>query len=113
MPGLDAFETLTARDRDAFLASVKHWGKTPLGMTPASSRINVESTNPLIVAIKVGKQRFTAFREDSGPTWIVYTHYLKQGITRDKTGDRAVERTKRARQHYIKQVKDGTYYERG
>jgi hypothetical protein len=112
MPGLDAFEGLTARDRGDFLASVKHWGKTKFGMTPAKSRINVESTDPVIVAIKVGKHRFTAFREESGSTWVVYTHYLKEGSRRDKTGDRAVESTKRARQDYMRQVEDGTYYER-
>jgi hypothetical protein len=75
--------------------------------------MNIECTNPVIVAIKAGKQRFTAFREDAGATWIVYAHYLKEGARRDKTGDRAIEITKRARQQYLRRVKDGTYYERG
>lgn len=56
--------------------------------------------------------RFTAFREESGPTWIVYAHYVKEGQKRDKTGGRAVEMTKKARERYFIRVKDGSYYER-
>lgn len=48
-----------------------------------------------LVAIKAGKHRFTAFREE-----------------RDKTGDRVVENTKKARDRYFERVEDGTYYER-
>jgi hypothetical protein len=113
MPGLNAFESLTVRDRDDFLASVEHWGQVKPGDRPAQSRINEERKNPLIVAIKAGKHRFTAFREESGPTWIVFAHYLKEGEKRDKTGDRAVERTVKARDSYFERVKKGTYYERG
>jgi hypothetical protein len=113
MPGLDAFERLTSRDQDDFVTSVVHWGNTPVGITPTRSRINIESTNPAIVVIKAGKQRFTAFREDAGPRWIVHAHYVKEGERRDKTGNRAIESTKRARQRYLQRMKDGTYYERG
>ena len=113
MPGLDAFEGLAARDQDDFVTSIAHWGNTPVGITPTTSRINIESTKPAIVAIKAGKQRFTAFREAAGPRWIVHAHYVKEGERRDKTGDRAIESTKGARQRYLQRVKDGTYYERG
>ncbi len=113
MPALDAYESLTARDQDDFLASVEHWGAIPPGQRPAMSRVNREHTTPLIVAIKAGKQRFTAFREDSGPTWIVFGHYLKEGEKRDKTGDRVVSATVRAHERYEKRVDDGTYYDRG
>ncbi len=113
MPALDVFEGLPLRDQDDFVASIEHWGNTPAGLRPVETRINTEDTSPVIVAVKAGKHRFTAFREEIGPTWIVYAHYLKEGRTRDKTGDRAVEATKRARDRYFKRVKDGTYYERG
>jgi hypothetical protein len=112
MPGLDAFESLTVRDRRDFLASIEHWGQVKPGVRPVQSRINEERKNPLIIAIKAGKHRFTAFREESGPTWIVYAHYLKEGQKRDKTGDRAVQRTVNAHDFYFKQVQKGTYYER-
>ncbi len=112
MPALDVFERLPSRDQDDFIASLENWGNTPPGLRPAISRVNSENTNPVIVAIKAGKQRFTAFREESGPTWIVYAHYAKEGQKRDKTGDRAVDATKKARDRYFERVKDGTYYER-
>ena len=82
------------------------------GLRPPTSRVNIENTNPVIVAIKAGKHRFTAFREESGPTWIVFGHYAKEGEKRDKTGDRVIETTKRARDRYFERVEDGTYYER-
>lgn len=112
MPGLDAYENLRARDQDDFLASVEHWGDVVPGARPAQSRVNGEHKDSLIVAVKAGKHRFTAFREQSGPTWIVYAHYLKEGQKRDKTGDRAVEATLRAQKRYFEQVTEGTYYER-
>ena len=113
MPALDVYELLPIRDSDDFLASLENWGNTPAGLRPPKSRVNSENTNPVIVAIKAGKHRFTAFREKSGPTWIVYAHYTKKGQKRDKIGDRAVENTKKARDQYVERVKDGTYYERG
>lgn len=113
MSALDVYELLPTRDQEDFLASVEHWGNVAPGTRPAESRINVENKDPLIVAIKAGKHRFTAFREDSGPTWIVYAHYLKEGAKRDKTGDRAVAATVRARRRYFEQVNEGSYYERG
>ena len=113
MPALDVYESLPMRDQDDFLASAEHWGGVAPGKRPAQSRINTENKDPLIVAIKAGKQRFTAFREESGPTWIVYAHYLKEGEKRDKTGDRAVAATVKARERYFEQVDEGTYYERG
>ena len=113
MPARDVFDRLQVRDQDDFIASVEHWGITPDGLKPLRSRINSENTNPLIVAIKAGKHRFTAFREESGPTWIVYAHYVKEGQQRDKTGDRAVEATRKARDRYFMRVRNGTYYERG
>lgn len=113
MPGLDVYENLRARDRDDFLASVIHWGSLAPGVRLLESRVNVEHHNPLIVAIKAGKHRFTAFREESGPAWIVTGHYLKKGQKRDKAGDRVVERTLGVRAEYFTRVKGGTYYERG
>jgi len=113
MPGLDAYEQMSKRDQDDFLASVEHWGKVPPGGRPAQSRVNQEYEDPLIVAIKAGKQRFTALREESGPTWIVCDHYLKEGRKRDKTGDRAVARTIGRHTAYIDAIKRGNYYERG
>ena len=113
MPGLDSFERLPRHAQDDFLASVEHWGDVEIGKRAAQSRVNQENDDPLIVAIKAGKHRFTAFREESGPAWIVYAHYLKEGMKRDKTGDRAVERTIKARTIYFQNVKSGKYYERG
>ena len=79
MPGLDVYEGLSVRDQDDFLASVTHWGSVPAGGKPLQTRINEEHENPPVVAIKAGKHRFTAFREESGPTWIVFGHYIKEG----------------------------------
>ena len=112
MPGLDAYEVLPTLSRDDFLASIRHWGDVERGKRPAQSRVNQENEDPLIVAVKAGKHRFTAFREDSGPTWIICRHYLKQSGQRDKPGDRAVKQTIKNRVVYIKLVKDGIYYER-
>ena len=69
--------------------------------------------DPLIVAIKAGKHRFTTFREESGPTWIVFGHYTKESAKRDKVGDRVIMRTVDARKRYFERVEKGTYYERG
>jgi hypothetical protein len=113
MPGLDAFESLSRRDQDDLLASVVHWGGVEAGKRPAQSRVNQENENPLIIAIKAGKHRFTAFREESGPTWVLCDHYLKEGEKRDKTGDRAVKRTVEKRAAYFEAVRKGEYYERG
>ena len=112
MPALDFFESLPAIQQDDFLASVKHWGNVPKGESPLSSRVNSEHNNPLIMAIKAGNHRFTAFREESGPTWIVYATYLKQSQRRDKQGDRAIKRTIDARTWYFSKVKAAQYYER-
>jgi len=89
MPALDAYEKLRRDAQDDFIASLVHWGTIRPGQRPAQSRINEEHSNPLIIAVKAGKHRFTAFKEESGPTWIVCEHYLKEGQRRDKTGDRA------------------------
>ncbi len=113
MPGLDAYELLTLRDQNDFLACLEHWGNISPGLKPLLSRVNEEHKNPLIVAIKVGQNRFTAFREESGPTWIVFMHYVKKSQRRDKAGDRAIVRTLNARRRYFKRVDGGTYYERG
>jgi hypothetical protein len=94
------------------LASVQHWGEVETGKRAAQSRINQENDDPLIVAIKAGKHRFTAFREESGSSWIVYAHYVKEGEKRDKTGDRAIKRTIKIRTIYFEHVKSGKYYER-
>jgi len=112
MPALEIYESLAPRDRDDFLASVEHWGNVVPGGRPAQSRVNEEHKNPVITVIKAGKHRFTAFREESGPTWIVVGHYLKEGMKRDKTGDRVVLMTLNARKRYFQRVKGGTYYER-
>ncbi len=64
------------------------------------------------MAIKAGKHRFTAFREESGSTWIVCHHYLKESEQRDKIGDRAVKQTIKSHGIYLQLVKDGKYYER-
>ena len=112
MPALDIYESLAPREQNDFLASIIHWGNTPPGQRPLRSRINEESANPLTVAIKAGKHRFTAFREERGSAWIVIGHYLKEGEKRDKTGDRAIARTLEARHLYLKRVRNGTYYER-
>jgi hypothetical protein len=112
MPGLDVFERIAIRDQDDFIASVVNWSNTPAGLKPPVSRVNIENKNPVIIAIKAGKHRFTAFREESGPTWIVYGHYAKEGQKRDKTGDRVIENTKKARDRYFERVKVGTYYDR-
>ena len=71
MPALDTYESLAPREQNDFLASIIHWGNTPPGQRALRSRINEESANPLIVAIKAGKHRFTAFREERGSAWIV------------------------------------------
>ncbi|MBV8370267.1 MAG: hypothetical protein JO036_15280 [Candidatus Eremiobacteraeota bacterium] len=112
MPGLDAYDSLPASSQDDFLASVRHWGNVEPGSRPAQSRVNQEHADPLVVAIKAGKHRFTAFREESGPTWIVCKHYLKESQQRDKAGDRVVKQTIKSREFYLSTVKDGTYYER-
>jgi len=49
MPGLDAYEALSVRDQDDFLASVIHWGAIPPGGRPLQTRINEEHDDPLIV----------------------------------------------------------------
>lgn len=113
MPGLDAFEALSEHDQNDFLASIEHWGNIAPGLRPLSSRVNDEHKAPLIVAVKVGKHRFTAFREESGPTWIIFVRYLKRTQERDKAGDRAVTRTLGVRLHYFERVNNGTYYQRG
>ena len=74
--------------------------------------MNQEHEDPLIVAIKAGKHRFTAFREVSGSTWVLDKYYLKEGEQRDKTGDRAVKQTIKSREIYICMVEEGRYYER-
>ncbi|HEX3462570.1 MAG TPA: hypothetical protein VHS78_00770 [Candidatus Elarobacter sp.] len=74
--------------------------------------MNTEHADPLIVAVKATKLRFTAFREDRGATWVVFRSYVKEGEKRDKTGDRVVLRTLNARKLYYKRVGDGTYYDR-
>ncbi len=112
MPGLDAYDDLPAREQDDFLASVIHWGGVPPGIRPLQTRINDEHDDPLIVAIKAGKHRFTAFREEHGSTWIVSHHYLKEGQRRDKIGDRAIKRAIAARTDYCRKTSEGTYYER-
>ncbi|TAM74278.1 hypothetical protein EPN44_11605 [bacterium] len=112
MPGLDAYEALSERDQDDFLASVIHWGRIPVGSRPLQTRINEEHDNPPVVAIKAGKHRFSAFREESGSTWIVFGHYVKEGQKRDKAGDRVVRRTISARAEYFERVSKGKYYER-
>src|SRR5579875_2788217 len=101
MPALDAYEKLPPESQNDFIASVRHWGTIPPGQRPARSRVNEEHSNPVVVALKAGKHRFTAFREDSGPTWIVCRHYLKEGQQRDKIGDRAVARTLICRDDYV------------
>jgi hypothetical protein len=112
MPALDYYESLSRAERRDVLASIIYWGSVPPGETPLRSRINTEHGDPLIVAIKGAKQRFTAFRERRGSTWIVFGWYLKEGQKRDKTGDRVVLRTLKARKHYFERVEDGTYYDR-
>jgi len=112
MPGLDAYEALQKVSQDDFLASVCHWGNIAPGSRAAKSRVNQEHENPLVVAIKAGKHRFTAFREESGATWIVCHHYLKEGEQRDKSGDRIVKRTIKDRDAYLDLLKADEYYER-
>jgi hypothetical protein len=87
MLGLDVYEQMSMREQEDFMASIEHWGSVPEGGRAAQSRVNQEHEDPLIVAIKAGKQRFTAFREESGPTWIVCDHYLKEvgSATRPET----------------------------
>lgn len=112
MPALDAYEALQKTNQDDFLSSVRHWGNVEPGKRPAQSRVNQEHADPLIVAVKAAKHRFTAFREESGPTWIVSHHYVKKAERRDNAGDRSVKQSIKSRDDYIKRVKDGTYYER-
>ncbi len=57
----------SVREQDDFIASIEHWGNVPEGGRAAQSRVNQEHEDPLIVAIKAGKQRFTAFREEKWP----------------------------------------------
>jgi hypothetical protein len=113
MPGFDAFESLRPREQNDFEGSLDHWGNVEPGQRPAQSRVNAEHEKPLVLAMKAGKHRFTAFREPRGHTWIVFGHYLKEGEKRDKTGDRVVARTLLARHNYFKRVNNGTYYDRG
>jgi hypothetical protein len=113
MPGLDAFEKLSLSEQEDFIASLTHWGMIAPGNRPLQTRVNDENDAPKIVGVKARKHRFTAFREDSGTTWIAAFHYLKEGKKRDKTGDRAVAAAVKARRDYIDRVREGTYYERG
>jgi hypothetical protein len=112
MPGLDAYEILPQASQDEFLASIRHWGNVERGKRPAESRVNQEHAEPLIVAVKAGKHRFTSFREAAGPTWVVCHHYVKQSERRDKSGDRAVKQTIKSRNVYRALVNEGAYYER-
>jgi hypothetical protein len=113
MPGLDAYEALSKTDQDDFLASIRHWGNIEPGKRAAQSRVNQEHDDPLIVAVKAGKHRFTAFREEAGPAWIICLHYVKRSERRDKPGDRTVRQTIKSHEQYARLVKNGTYYERG
>lgn len=112
MPALDAFENLLPVEQRDFIASINHWGTIAPGMRSLQSRVNDENDDPKIVAIKAGRNRFMAFREESGATWIVAGHCLKEGKRRDKTGDRAVAAAVKAYGGYVKRVREGTYYER-
>ena len=112
MPGLDAFEALSEAAQDLFWSCLTHWGNIAHGARPSRSRVNTEHEEPLIVAVKAGQHRFTAFRENSGPDWILCHHYFKQSERRDRAGDRAVRRTLTSRQAYLSMRRDGTYYER-
>lgn len=55
MPGLNAFENLTARDQDDFLASVTHWAGIAVGAKALQTRVNSKHDNPIILAIKAGQ----------------------------------------------------------
>lgn len=94
--------------QEDFLASVTHWASIAVGTKALQTRVNTEHDNPIIVAIKAGKHRFTAFREEHGSMWIVAHAYLKEGQKRDKTGDRAIEKAIAARADYFKRVAEGT-----
>ena len=37
MPGLDAYEQMSMREQDDFMASIKHWGNVPEGGRAAQS----------------------------------------------------------------------------
>ncbi len=113
MPGLDAFERMTAANQDEFLARLEAWGATRLGDRLPPSQLNVESEEPLILAIKVGKLRYPVFHASGSNAWIVCgPPYEKQGKKRDIRGDRAIERARRQRQDYHRAVKGLYYYDR-
>jgi hypothetical protein len=111
MPGLDAYEQLTADEQERVVAAFRHWGSVAPGDHPLKSRVNVENERPTIVAVKAGQHRFLAFRSKSAD-WIVAGYYRKKSEKREKTGDREVDRVKRALNSYEARVEEGVYYER-
>ncbi len=113
MPGLDAFERMTAANQDEFLSRLEVWGDLQLGDRLPPSQLNVESEDPLILAIKVGRLRYPVFHAGGTNAWIVCgPPYEKQGQKRNKRGDRAIERTRRQYQDYHRAVKGTQYYDR-
>ncbi len=113
MPGLDAFERMTAANQIEFLARLEAWGNLRLGDRLSPSQLNVELGDPLILAIKVGKLRYPVFHADGSNAWIVCgPPYAKQSQRRDKRGDRAIERALRQHQDYHRAVKGLHYYDR-
>ena len=112
VPGLDAFELLDPDTQNDFAARLEMWGDLPQGTHPSKTQINVESNDPLILAVKCGKHRFPAFHAEGTNTWIITAPYLKQGRTRDKRGDSAISRTIKECQDYETRTKQNVYYQR-
>jgi hypothetical protein len=111
MPGLDDFESLDKRDQDAVIATFEYWSSIPVGKRAIETRINEEHHDPLILAGKAGKHRFTVFHA-VGDIWVVHRRYEKRGRKLDKAGRIIVKTTIAARADYYERVGRGEYYGR-
>lgn len=113
MPGQDGYDALSDEDSEAFLSVVYGWGALKHGVKPARSQVNVESKDPLILAIKAGKMRFPVFQKEGEDTWVVCgPPYKKEGQKRDKTGDRCIARAIKQLKDFEERVSRGEYYDR-
>jgi hypothetical protein len=112
MPGLDDFEGLAKQDQDAVIATFEYWSSVPAGVRVIETRVNEEHGDPLILAGKAGKHRFTVFHATKD-VWVVHRHYEKRGRKLDKAGRGIVKTTIAARADYFERVKRGDYYGRG
>jgi len=111
MPGLDAFEALSADSKAAIMATFEHWGDLELGKRVSETRVNEEHADPKILAAKAGKHRFSMFHAGDN-AWIVCRYYEKQKQKLDKAGKTAIKMTIEDKKDYEERVSAGDYYER-